>query len=243
MQALLIVSAVLACLFVECGARYAVVEMYSAPMGCQNCTCVNCPCVAKEPKCKKCGDDNLVARIAVVPDGVCHETRMLNLHPFVERSALAPLNFMAAVCTDGLWLAADGPTRPECELRGSGLVAAFEKGEIDAQSATCLPGGSGSYIKFLCPDDELVQTTAPEPKTIISYITEGGGVSSQRTWLQYLIAEISETIPLVVPPALLVLYISRHNLPDLGSRRIRALAATIGAALFFIMVAGSTYSY
>eukprot|EP01064_Diplonema_japonicum_P002366 TRINITY_DN1148_c3_g1_i1.p1 TRINITY_DN1148_c3_g1~~TRINITY_DN1148_c3_g1_i1.p1 ORF type:complete len:250 (+),score=23.83 TRINITY_DN1148_c3_g1_i1:57-806(+) len=224
----------------------ATVEVYGSPTGCQNCTCVHCPCVKKNPQCGKCGAGSLVAKIKVVPDGVCHETKVVNAHPFVSSSALAPLKYMAVVCKAGLWLGADGATRSECESRGAGLVSLFERGELDAKTSVCLPEGQGAFIQFMCPDDDITGTvfTPTPPQSVggafTGYLTE---FRTQRTWLQYAVTEVSDAIPLVVPVCLFVLYVLRKNLPDLGKRKFRVLGAVVAAVLLVVMLLGSVYSY
>ena len=136
----------------------AVIEMFGAPHheGCKGCACISCACTVERPECRKCAAEELIAEL-VVPeaDGMCHEVGVRRLHEFVDASYLRPLQYMAVVCKDGLWLNADAPTKTECDRKAADIVNALERGERDARTQLCLPGGSGSYLRFRC-DDETV---------------------------------------------------------------------------------------
>ncbi|KAJ9472804.1 hypothetical protein DIPPA_21622 [Diplonema papillatum] len=189
---------------------YVLIFSPPASKRCANCTCVDCPCVREIPECRKCQGDDLVARFEVhSADGACHDTFLTSPNPFVDKDSWMPLMFMAVACRDGLWLAADGPTKDECETRAEGLVRDFESGEFDARTGVCLTGGKGSFLRFHCHDDSYTETPVPDP--FRAYVSEHYDGNS----LQAVVSDVSDAVPVVVPPMLLVLYIVRHSLPAL----------------------------
>ena len=130
-------------------------DLFSAPQGtCQRCTCIDCACAIEFPECRKCQDSQRVAQLVVdEADGLCRRARVRHLHPHVDKQVLAPLTFMAVVCARGLWLGADAATKDECDRKAASLAASFERGERDANTQRCLPGGGG-YMRYACGDDD-----------------------------------------------------------------------------------------
>eukprot|EP01063_Lacrimia_lanifica_P013836 TRINITY_DN20440_c0_g1_i1.p1 TRINITY_DN20440_c0_g1~~TRINITY_DN20440_c0_g1_i1.p1 ORF type:complete len:243 (+),score=67.56 TRINITY_DN20440_c0_g1_i1:42-770(+) len=207
----LLVAALL-CALPRAGAQEAVVELFGPPKSsalCRRCTCVACPCVVEHPECAKCDPTSLVVRIHVAhADGECHATRIEPASPFVDMALLAPMQYMAVVSQGGAWLSADGATKSECEIKAAGLVQALEAGEFDARTDECFPGSPGSYLQlsYNDPDDYALRQPRTQQKSLLAAVATEAGMS-------YALTQLTEAIPLLVPPALVLLYLGRNHLP------------------------------
>eukprot|EP00756_Hemistasia_phaeocysticola_P056705 Hpha_TRINITY_DN33145_c0_g1::TRINITY_DN33145_c0_g1_i1::g.122381::m.122381 len=137
--------------------QLAAVEMYAAPEAsstCATCTCTDCPC---SRLCGRCARGLLLARVAVEADGRCREAQRDSSRAGGV-AAVGAVRYMAAVCGSGRWLAADGPTKEECEERARGLAEAHERGQYDGRTGNCLPASGGAWMRFVCGSD------APAPR-------------------------------------------------------------------------------
>ena len=204
---------VLVALMCESVTAYGVVEMYGYPTAeiCRNCTCLDCPCVQATKECRKCTQETLIVKIVVErTDGMCHAVKFQNTHPLLDADNLEPLNYMAVLCKDRLFINADGATKEECDARAAGLTSSFERGELHARTQQCIHSGDNSYIQYLCDDDPLIRESVNNPQHQQRHSINLAKLPD-RSAFQLFLSEMSQSVPLVVPPCLLLIFMFRDR--------------------------------
>eukprot|EP01060_Flectonema_neradi_P041328 TRINITY_DN9780_c0_g1_i1.p1 TRINITY_DN9780_c0_g1~~TRINITY_DN9780_c0_g1_i1.p1 ORF type:complete len:237 (+),score=12.69 TRINITY_DN9780_c0_g1_i1:43-753(+) len=210
---------------------YGIVEMYGLPSAdvCRNCTCLDCLCVQSTKECRKCTRESLIVKIVIErADGMCHAVKFENAHPLLDTDALESLSYMAVLCKDGLFINADGATKEECDGRAIGLTTSFERGELHARTQQCIRSGDGSYLMYRCDDDPPVRESAHQPrKQILPRMPD-------RSAFQIFLSEVSQSVPLIVPPCLLIIFMFRDKFRTVRKYFAMLAALTISASLLFM---------
>eukprot|EP01065_Artemidia_motanka_P017909 TRINITY_DN2130_c0_g1_i1.p1 TRINITY_DN2130_c0_g1~~TRINITY_DN2130_c0_g1_i1.p1 ORF type:complete len:231 (+),score=37.66 TRINITY_DN2130_c0_g1_i1:102-794(+) len=196
------------------------IEMYlpvQTDGACASCLCVDCPCALRT--CGKCAQALLVARIVVEQtDGVCRQTRLEAKHPAASVKQMSPLRYVAALCGNGVWIGADGPTQERCEERAAGIAEAFSRGEFDGRTSQCLPSAGGAWMRYSCDSEKRTSAEAALPTVMTERSQTEGDPGllellppAARARLQYGGGSAADAVPLLVPLAL-CLYLLRRML-------------------------------